>query len=240
MVKKPYFGIRCFAVFLFLLIFSGCSQPEAPASPVAEPEQIVPLLNVEIEETPVVPTEEIVGEPTVQEQLPAEKISKSAQSIFANAQKVNSYSYLYKDFNNVQGNVRVKGAKMAVQEPAGPNVIYFDTEKKTAEKYCISNSRCGRLWGKIGDLDYEKEYLKTPLDYLAEITEAGDVYEDFIYQRKRAVKIRANIGDIIVEKASGLIMEMSSREGKTYFLDPSYNTVKDEDVVPPSHLVPKG
>ena len=239
MVQKSYFGLRCFAVLLFLIIFSGCSQPQAPASPVAEPEQAVPLPSVEVEETPSLPAEEIAGEPATQEQVPAEKISKSAQAIFANAQKVNSYSYLYKDFNNIQGNVRVKGVKMAIREAAGSNVIYFDTEKKTAEKYCISNSRCGRLWGKIGDLDYEQAYLKTPLDYLSEITEAGDVYEDFLYQQKRAVKIKANIGDIIVEKASGLIMEMSSEKGKIYFLDPTYNTVKDEDVVPPANLVEK-
>ncbi len=225
------------------------SQPEAPATEPPEetqPEETIEDPVEEPEEEIHYDDEEDIGAelgddgaeeivPEVEQPLLSEE--EEIQKILGLAEKkIHSYYYKYKTPLGKMYNIYVKDNKIRIGSLSDDNKIYIDTEKQTAEEWCISHSRCGRETGKIGDLDYNEAYLDTPIDWLARITDSSKIDEGFYYG-KQSWKLDTNIGEVVIDSNFGFIYSIKSGEKDYTFSDASFNTVKDDDVNVPEYLI---
>jgi len=239
-MKYHYIGI-CIIVLLLV----GC-VPEEPTEPTPQP--ITPP-EEDVEEPPQeeIPEEveeeqpEEPGEIEEEEQPEQEEVELSEeeqiQQIFGYAKtKIKSYSYKYKGPSGKQYTIYVKGNKIRIGTLSDDYKIYLDTEKKTAEEWCISYTKCGREWGKIADLDYYDAYIETPIDWLPKITEAKKIDEG-VYYGKDSWKLDTNIGVVMIDSNFGFIYGIEQEDKMYTFTDASINTVKDSDVNVPEYLL---
>lgn len=181
----------------------------------------------EIREEEIQPQQEPV-EPSEQEQI---------QQILGLAKtKIKSYYYKYKSPIGKQYNIYVKENKIKIGTLSDDNKIYLDTEKKTAEEWCISHTKCGKETGKIADLDYYDVYIETPIDWLDTITKAKKIDEGFYYGKQSWV-LNTNIGEVTIDSNFGFIYSIKQEDKEYLFTDASFNTVKDSDVNVPEYLL---
>jgi hypothetical protein len=193
-----------------------------------------------VEEEPIVEEQEEVEpeEQTEEETVIEPQESKDdVQKVFNYAKtKIKSYTYKYKEPSGKQYYIYVKGNLMRINPLSENNEIFLDTEKKTAEEWCIVYSKCGRHTGKIADFDYYNAYILTPIDWLDEINESEKLDEGFYFGRK-AYNLQTNIGEVIIDSNYGFIMSIK-QEDKTYsFTETAFNAVKDSDVTVPEYLL---
>ena len=242
-----YIGIL---VILGLLI--GCvpqeqpiqevTQPEEkPQEPIEQPIEEEPPIDITEEEQPEETEEKQIEEPVEEEPIEQEELEpteeEQIQQIFNYAKtRIESYSYQYKDPSGLQYTVYVKGNKIRIGSLSTDNKIYLDTEKETAEEWCISHTKCGRQTGKIADLDYYDAYIETPIDWLSKIKESKKIDEGVYYSRK-GWKLDTNIGEIIIDSHYGFIMGIKQEAKEYLFTDTSFNIVKDSDVNVPEYLL---
>ena len=251
-MKYIYYIVICFVVLLLI----GCvpQEPEQPIQEVTEPEELIEEqadVQEEIQEgipeeeqSEEIKEEEQTEDPTTEEEPQTEQEESELEGeeqikqIFDYAKtRIRSYSYRYKDPSGLQYDIYVKENKIKTSQVGSDNQIYLDTEKKIAEEWCISHTKCGKETGKIADLDYYDAYIETPIDWLAKITEAKKIDEGFYYG-KNSWKLNTNIGDVIIDSHYGFIISVK-QEGKGYlFIDASFNFVLDSDVNVPEYLLP--
>lgn len=218
-------------VVLVLLVSCTTQQPitqEQPDQQNTQQKEETPIETPpEVEETPQEPVEEIIVIPNdIKEILEKGKT------------KLNSYSYNYKSpESNIKYGIYIKGSNIKITLPEKNteeqgkfyNTVYFDTEKKTAQAYCIGYSSCEGKVGKIKDLDYEKAYIETPLDWLAKVTEAKKIDQRQVEGRE-SVYLETNIGKITVESYYGFLYNIEDGNKVWEFTDAAFNSVKDSDV----------
>lgn len=228
--------MKLYIALAILILLIGCATPKKQIHPEETLPQITePKEETSIETTPtqpeeIPPTEEIIKIPNnIKEILEKGKI------------KLKSYSYNYKKpESDLPYKIYVKGKNIKIilpeknTEEQGKfyNTIYFDTEKKTAQAYCIGYSNCEGKVGKIKDLNYEDVYIKTSLDWLEKVTEANIIDERQVDGRD-AIYLETNIGKITVESYYGFLYNIEQGEKKWEFTDAAFNSVKDSDVTPP-------
>ena len=220
-------------VLVVLVLLMGCEiKPAGPLPQTAEPKEEVPVKKTtQPKEAPVIEeTEEII------------KIPNDIKEVLEKGKtKLTSYSYNYKSPESdleyelyVKGNnIKITLPEMNIEEQGKfYNTIYLDAEKKTAQAYCIGYSSCEGKVGKVKDLEYEDEYIETPLDWLEKVTEAEQIDERTIEGRK-AIYLETNIGKITVESYYGFLYKIEDGEKKWEFNDAALNAVKDSDVTAP-------
>lgn len=226
---------RIYITLLVLILLVGCTtqqttQPTAPELPkqqITEPK----------EETPIETTPKEAEEPTEE----ITQIPDNIKEILEKGKtKLKSYSYNYKSpESNEPSKIYVKGNKIKIVLPnmnvkeQGKfyNTIYLDTEKKTAEAYCVGYSSCGSLLGKAKDLDYEETYIETPLEWLAKVTEAN-ILDERQVEGRDAFYLETNIGKITLETYYGFLYKIEDGKKVWEFTDAAFNSVADSDVTP--------
>lgn len=243
-------------ICIVILLLAGCTPeeiPEEPQQPIQpeeqpgpEPEEIPEEEQIEEPEEIHYDDEEDIGteleeggaeEITPQVEQPPLGEEEQIQKILSLSEtKIKSYSYRYKAPSGKQYDIYVKGNKIKIDYISDDYSNYIDTEKQTAEKYCILHSRCGREWGKIADLDYYDAYTETPIDWLDEITESKKIDEGFYYG-KQAWKLDTNIGEVTIDEKFGFIYSIKQEDKEYLFTDASFNAVKDSDVNVPEYLL---
>lgn len=203
----------------------GCENGECKEEPIEEQgEEIEEQMKLEEEKQPKQESIELSEEEQIQQTLSYAKT------------KINSYSYKYKGPTGKQYNIYAKGDKIRVGTISEDYTIYLDTIKKTAEKWCISHTKCGKETGKIADLDYYDAYIETPIDWLGKIKEAKKIDKGFYYG-KQSWKLDTNIGTVIIDSNFGFIYSIEQKDKKYLFTEASFNTVKDSDVNVPEYLI---
>jgi len=225
-MRKTYL----YLALVILVLLVGCTEPEGQSGgqrALPESEETTPPPQQEaakIEE----PTEELI------------KIPNDIKEILEKGTKLSSYSYNYKGSDSdLEYEIYVKGNKIKIVPPeiinadGGKfyNTIYLDTEEKTAEAYCTSYSNCGVNLGKIKDLNYETEYIETPLDWIKKVTEAQPI-DDRQVEGRKAVYIQTNIGKLTIESFYGFLYKIEDNKNKWEFTDAAFNSVSDADVMP--------
>jgi len=238
------------AMFIVILLLAACVPKKIPEQQTQPEEQIE---EPEPEETPEEPEEEIhyddeedigaeLEEGGAEEILPPQEEpelteDEQLQKILGLAKtKIKNYYYKYKNPSGKQYQIYVKENKIRIGTFSDDNKIYLDTEKKTAEEWCISHTKCGRQTGKIADLDYYEAYIETPIDWLDEIKEAKKIDEGFYYG-KQSWELDTNIGTVTIDENFGFIYSIKQADKEYLFTDASFNTVKDSDVNVPEYLL---
>jgi len=226
-----------YTALVVLLLLIGCAQKEQ-----IQPEQPLPQTTEPKEETPVETTTQPEETPAIEKTGEMIKIPNDIKEILEKGKtKLNSYSYNYKSPESDESyKIYIKGNKIKIISPEIVNVeegkfyntIYLDTEKKTAEAYCVGYSTCGVNLGKIKDLNYEDTYIEAPLDWLAKVTEAEKIDERQVESRD-AIYLETNIGKITVESYYGFLYMIEDDSSKWEFSDAAFNSVKDSDVTLP-------
>ena len=231
-------------ILIVIILVMGCTPKETPKEPTqqtTEPEKQTRVEKPSVIEKPITEPEqeiepEVKEEPT-QKEKPEINEDEQLQKIFDYPKtKIQSYSYRYKDPSGRQYNIHVKENKIMIDYISDDYKIYLDTEKKTAEEWCISHTKCGRETGKIADLDYYNTYIETPLDWLEKITDAKKISEGFYYGKKGFL-LNTNIGEVIIDSNFGFIYSIKQEVKEYSFTDASFNTVKDSDVTIPEYLL---
>jgi len=247
------------AICVIILLLAGCVPEEVPEEPepIVQPEEQPTTEEPQQEETPEEEQieeeihyddeeDKLLGEELFEEgaeeiqpeqEEPELTEEEQIQQIFDYAEtKIKSYSYKYKSPLGKQYTLYVKENKIRIGTLSDDYKIYLDTEKKTAEEWCISHTKCGRETGKIADLDYYDAYIETPIDWLPKITEAKKIDEGFYYG-KQCWKLDTNIGTVIIDSNFGFIYSIEQEDKEYLFLDAKFNIVKDSDVNIPEYLI---
>ena len=181
--------ILCLLILSIFLV-SACAPVEVPTKETdQEPAKVVVVSETRIikaidEEEEI---EEVV-EVSEEEQIPSE----IEEFLSIADEKVQSISYSYKgpetkdffyDFFVKGNNIKYILSPTYFIDVEGDNydAIYLDKVLQTAQGYCDAK-KCYRK-GKKADLDYDEEYILTPLDWLDKIEEAEKVGEEIIDRR---------------------------------------------------------
>jgi len=221
-------------VLVVLVLLIGCAtkeQIQSEEQQTIEPKEETPVEATQPEETPA--TEE-TGEIV--------KIPNDIREILEKGKtRLNSYSYNYKSpESDLMYEIYVKGNNIKVTLPEMNtkeqgkfyNTIYLDTEKKTAEAYCIGYSSCEGKVGEVKDLNFDDTYIETSLDWLGKVREAKKIDERQI-EGRNSVYLETNIGKITVESYYGFLYMIEGGSNEWEFSDAAFNSVKDSDVTPP-------
>ena len=185
-------------------------------------------------------------------EVPA-KMSPELRDLLSNAdQKVKSYKYLYsisKD-NRYPHTYLVKGTRMKIQLfEVDPYYIenyydrvYLDAKTKTARGFCESKSRCAIRdidnTNKMFNVSYTDYRVRTPYEFLKEITHAEIIGSELI-ENRQAVKVRQYDGNIMTDfwldanygMPRKIIVTKDDTVLNTYnFADMTFNSLSDDDV----------
>ena len=225
---------------VLLLGIFGCKQTEETTTGGGEetPEKTISEEKAETPETPKTPVEE--PEETKEEAKPSEKeMTAEVKELLTKHEKLKSMAYNYRGPDKPDDVYRfaIKGNKVKLVLPGSKylqedeyNAIYFDTQLKTAEAYCDDNLLC-KTKGKKKDLDYDKNYIETSIDWINKVTYAEKL-EEILIEDRPTWKLNTTTGIISVEAYYGVPYEVKS-EGKTYtFRDVVFNSVQDSEVIP--------
>jgi hypothetical protein len=239
MLKNRGEKMKIFYVMLVVLLFavSACVQqtvetqpkPQEPAEANVPSETTVTEEAPEIQKVPEDAKEAKEISPEVKELL--SKADTRIQSLQYSYNGPETGDFLY-NFYVKGGNIKYIPSYTNKVYKAGEDpwdTIYINKEVKTAETYC--DDRTCQIKGKISDLDYDEYYIQTPLDWLSQIESAEKVSEEQI-EKRSTWKISTNKGTMWIDTYYGIPMKIDS-DGTVYeFQKMSFNTLKDEDVVP--------
>ncbi|MEK6900110.1 MAG: hypothetical protein AABX05_03220 [Nanoarchaeota archaeon] len=109
------------------------------------------------------------------------------------------------------------------------DAVIFDTSSRTATGYCESRKYCQKV-GNIGPVSFDEYYIKTPLDWAAEITSAEKISEERLFGRN-IWKLKVNGGMVMwVETYYGVPLKIE-KDGEVHeFQDPVFNDVTEAEV----------
>jgi hypothetical protein len=221
------------ACLLTVFLFVSCASQTPRQTPVAQP----------LPEPPQTPVETPPAQPEPVETTPeTPAIPSDIQDLLEKGKtELKSYYYTYQSPTSKDASkIYVKSNKIKIVPPSMVNVnssvryntIYLDTDAQTAEAYCLGYSDCGNNLGKVMDLNYKSTYIKTPLDWLAEVTEAQKLEEHQV-EGRNSLDLQTNIGIITVEERYGFLYKIVDGNKVWEFRDAAFNSVQDSDVVPP-------
>src|SRR3989338_1568557 len=214
--------MRVFLMILAIVILAIGCQKEQPAVPV----QLPP-----VEAQP----EQTVAEPNVTKPLPAQFLQ-----LVDKVKSLDSFSYNYRSPDNkLERQFFVKGSLIKIVLPQMNieeqgkfyNTIYINASAKRAEAYCIGYSKCEGRTGKIKDLKYDETYIDTPVDWLSKAASAEEKGQGQI-EGRNAIFFQTDKGKFEVEKFYGFLYRVEQEEKAWEFSDASFNSVKNEDVLP--------
>lgn len=221
-----------YIISVFLVFLVGCAS--TTETQVRAPGTETPAATVPTQETPN------LDESAPQE--PPKEISSEIKGLLEKGKtNLTSYSYNYQSPSITEAyQIYVKGNKIKIipseiiniDQGVFYNTIYLDTEKKTAEAYCLGYSNCGNNLGKVNVLDFKTAYIETPVDWLKKVTEAEKIDERQVEGRK-SLYLQTNIGKITVESRYGFLYRVEEGKNTWEFSDATFNSVQDSDVIPP-------
>lgn len=177
---------------------------------------------------------------------PEEEIKELPAEVKALIEKANtrikSVSFSYRGpTDTVERNVYVKGTKMKTFYQKDVNInkdqyiyntIYLDTVKKTADAYCWGcTGYRNAVEGWVKKADYEEEYVKIPMEWYEDITEA-EKRDEMDYEGRKTARYDTNIGLVTMEKYYGWIYFIEDGKNKWEFTEVAFNSVKDADINP--------
>ena len=233
--NSNFLKYKLYTILLVLVLLVGCAtqQPTRPTTPGVPLQQPV----APKEETPVETTPAEVEEPTEE----VTEIPDDIKEILEKGKtKLKSYSYNYKSPESDESSgIHIKGNNIKIilsqrnVDTQGEfyNIIYIDTEAKTAEGHCLGYSSCGKNLGKTKDLEYEDVMIETPLDWLEKVTTASLIDERQVEGRD-VLYLETNIGKITLGSYYGFLYKIEDGKKIWEFADAAFNAVKDSDVTP--------
>jgi hypothetical protein len=239
-----------YSILLVLILLIGCAKQEVTITRIDKPTTIQeptpePSDGVQSPDSTPEPSAEIQS-PKPKPKQSSEDIPDEINEILAKSEtKLESYSYNYREYgSDLLYKTHVKGNNTKIILPAIINVgdgkfyntIYLDTDKKTAQGYCEPRSRCSGTFGKIKDLDYTEEHINTPIDWANQITEAEKIGERVVESRD-SLYLQTNVGKVILESYYGFIYKVEGSEKTCEFTDVSFNSVKEEAVIPLNSII---
>ena len=222
-----------------LLIISACAQ--TTVEPITRSQE--PVGVDVVSETSKTKTIEVNEEPEEIEEESVKETSPEVKELLSIAdEKFQSLRYQYKG-PQTKGSFYdfvVKGNKVKyILDPTFKDLnlddgsydaVYLDKELKTAQAYC-SDRKC-RVKGKKADLDYDKAYIWTPLDWHNNIEFAEKLGEELLGKRSTWRLSTSNLGTIWVDSFYGVPLQADFGGNLYQFKKMVLNDVKDEEVVP--------
>jgi len=219
-----------------------CDKDEtAPVkeNPVQDTPKSEPINEIR-EVNPTEPTDEVKETAKVIEEL--KKTTDNTLSMITEGNKrLKSYKCVYTNpILNKPYTIYWKGSKIKLysnnQLKFNSTVVYdtilFDTDKKTAEAYCLSrDAGCKMYLTKVADLDFGKAYFNLPSDWPLKITEAKKI-DEITFEDRDVVRAETNIGIAYIEKYYGFVYRLENENGKWECVDITYNTLTDSDIEP--------
>jgi len=212
-----------FALMICSLFLLSC----APTKYVCQNGNVVadPAFCVQVEEKKV-----------IEEILPADPVKE----LMAKSKDVESLSYDYKRVDKPLE----KGFKVWVQEVAVKqelplqtevlnsvemDTVIFDTLAKTANAYCQSKKYCIKT-GDIGAVEFDKYYIKTPLDWIDGISSAEKKGEARLANRDVWIlELEGNV-TMYVDTFFGVPLRVDNGQERHEFQNMIFNGVTDEQV----------
>ncbi len=210
------------ASFIFIVLILAACTPKPKETPASN----------------VVPTNEAPSTQKPSQEIHADvadmisKYKTKVQSIKYNYRGPETGNNFYESY--VKGN-RIKylpaRALRSLDIPDSYDTILIDKIGLTAKSYCLA-AYC-KYPGKKADLDFDKYYILTPLDWISDLKKAKKVGEEIIDDRN-TWKIETEKGLLWVDTFFGIPLKVESN-GKTYKYEQiAANIVTDSDLVPSS------
>lgn len=179
-----------------------------------------------------------VEEKEVVEEIPV--AASPVEELLAKSQKVESMSYDYKRADKPLEKavtVLVKGVNVKQELPAQTkvlnsnemDVVVFNTLDKTATAYCESKKYCLKT-GNAGAVEFDKYYVKTPLDWIAEVKSAEKKGEARLANRDVWIlELNGNV-TMWVDTFFGVPLRVYTVQERHEFQNPAFNAVTEEEV----------
>lgn len=172
-----------------------------------------------------------------------EKLSEESKEVLELAkQRVKNYAYTYfgvetgqfeYDYAIKDGKIRITIDKDSKYQKTEDDyrVVYLDTVDETAIGVCEERSLCKVNLEPIDLVYTDWRAIKTPLDYLAEITEYEIISTEVIDGREN-YRGESNIGMVWIDIYTGLPMQVEQDGVRVLEIaDLKFNQLKDEEVV---------
>ena len=167
------------------------------------------------------------------------QLSAEIQDFLLKSSKVDGMYYKYKRVDKpTEGviDVWVKGkyvkqelnVQTQVLNKNQMDVIIFDTENRTAQAYCESKTYCIKT-GNIGAVNFDQYYLKTPLDWVKELTAAEKISEAII-ENRNVWQLKTETGSLWVDTYFGVPLRVDAGAERHEFQNIVFNSVADGDV----------
>jgi hypothetical protein len=242
-MKKLFAVLFVFSIALLFLAGCAKTQPVAQEPAVAAPKE-APAKTVE--PTPT----KAMGAPveTPAEPEPAQVMSKDMKALLQkHVGRVTSLKYMYQDQTNKpeEWETWVTGSKMHVKLRELDNVrgdvyvdsIYIDLASKSAKAYCeMKVYRCADPNSAV-DVNFNKYYRKTPIEWIESVTYAEKLAEEQM-QMRTVWKIQYTDGPktvtMWVDDYYGVPVKIRVAEGGAVndynFEDIAFNSVEDTDL----------
>lgn len=228
-MNKIYFSLLALLILLVTLV--GCKTQQQAKLIEKTPENKV-VIEENVQKTPAQTTE--------QKQTTEKKISPEVLEILNQSKiKIKSLYYKYNgpetgisfyDFYLKRDKIKYIPYRgiMALELPESYDTIFINKLDNTSQSYCEA-PYC-RYPGKKADLDYEKYYIQTPLDWI-QVKEAKKIGEETIDSRV-TWKLETENGIMWVDVYYGIPLKVESG-GKIYrFQQIAVNSLNDGDVMP--------
>jgi len=183
---------------LLVLVFSGCAKQYvcSDGKTVSDPalcivkETPAPITNI-----PSEPKQEVVQQPVEQPKPVVKEIDVDIQKLFDKAKTMTNYEYDYTaPKNGFVARVSVLNNNLKILFTKGPQVylgykydtVYFDTVKKSAVAMCTTLGDCENMTAAKQE-DYNRVYVKTPLELIDEVVYAKLTGEEMMDNRNSKV-----------------------------------------------------
>jgi hypothetical protein len=249
-VKSVFLTLFLTVVLAFFLIAGCSSQQSMPAGDEQDEQQ----KETTVKSTSKTETTRAETEPEPEETVEAEPVKvltkKMKQLLQKHEGRVANMMYMYQDQTNKpeEWQTWVKDNKMHIELRQLDNVrgevyvdnIYLDLAEKTAVGYCEAKVyRCADPNTPV-ELNFNKYYRETPLDWIEKVTYAELISDEQINSRK-VWKVKYEEGDKQVFMwiddyygVSSMIREVRDGVVNEYiFEDISFNSVEDSDLEHP-------
>ena len=225
------------AVLIIGLLLVACAPQEVSDVEVSSEEaEIVPEAEEPVQEQ----VEEKMPETDSVKEMKAEMSDETKELLGLAEKKVKNYEYEYQGPETGQFvyNFWIKGDKIKIELHKSQkyqtaeddfSVVYMDKAEKTAMGVCEVKSLCKKNTDTI-DIYYEDWNIKTPLDYLAEITSYEIVSTEKIDNRE-AYRGESNIGMVWIDTYTGVPVQVE-KDGKRIMRIEQFkfNQVDDSEV----------
>jgi hypothetical protein len=242
-MKNKYLALA-FVLALVLMFLAGCASPQAAPKDVDEPTKKVVSEPKEVSEPePEEEPEEVEAEPE-----PAKVMNKKVAELLGKHEgRVTSLRYMYQDITMkpeewetwVSGDtMHVKLREMdEIRGDVFVDNIYLNLRTKDAVGYCERNAyRCADPNSPV-DVNFNKYYRKTPIEWINEVTYAEKEAEEQMQQRN-VWKLKYTEGSktvyMWVDEYYGVPVKIKVIENGVandyIFEDIGFNTVDDSDL----------